>query len=103
VRTPKLDSEVEVTQYLRPDGRPVPNYAEVGVEWVRRAEGMHFSAEVLTTGEVAIYGRLDDESEEQEITELAYNGPGDNSPDNALRRIIEKLEARRVQSEGNSS
>ena len=83
--------EIEVIQYLRPNGRKRPMAACVGKDYVKKAEDMILSAEVLTTGEIAIYGRLKTQKEEQERLELAINGPGKNSPENTLKRIIDKV------------
>lgn len=89
------EDEVEVTQYLRSAGTPRKMYAPVGVEYVRRAVGMVFSSEVLTTGEVAIYARWADEVEEKESLELAVNGPGPKSPSETLKRLIDRKFAER--------
>jgi hypothetical protein len=91
----KQPGEVEVTQYLRPNGRKKLVFADVGEECAKKAEGMRISSEVLTTGEVAIYVRFANEIEESESVGLAVNGPGENSPANVLKRMIdERIRAR---------
>ena len=84
-------NEVEVTQYLRPSGRKRLCFAPVGEDYVEKARAMCFSAEVLSTGTVAIYGRLIGQSDEAEICEIASNGPGNHDPSHVLRRIIDRL------------
>lgn len=78
--------EVEITQYLMPDGRKRKLKAYVGEELARLAQDMELSTEVLTTGEVAIYAKRGGE----EMMDLANNGPGDNSPKTVLARLIER-------------
>lgn len=82
--------EVAVMQYLRPAGMPRKVFSAVGEEHAARAKGMVFSAEVLTTGEIAIYARWDNESREKEFLELAKNGPGPKSPTETLKRLIDR-------------
>jgi hypothetical protein len=56
---------------------------------------MIFSSEVLRTGEVAIYARWEGESEEYEKIEIGHNGPGENTPTDALKRLIDRKRAER--------
>ena len=86
----KREDEVEVTQYIRPNGRTEQVYAPVGVEYVKMAEekDLIISSEVLTTGEVAIYVRRVGQAEEEEKIELADNGPGEDNPVEVLKRMI---------------
>lgn len=89
--------EVEIIQFLRPDGKRRRMTAFVGEDGVKIAENQILSAEELTTGEIAIYSRLINEPEEKEIVEIATNGPGENSPTNVLKKVIkEKNNARFV-------
>lgn len=88
---PKREDEIEVTQYLMPNRRPKTVYAAVGVDYLKKAEGLVFSAEVLMTGDVVVYGRRNDQKEEDEISRFAENGPGDKSPLNMLKEIIDEL------------
>jgi hypothetical protein len=82
--------EVEVIQYLRPDGKRRRMAVPVGEEHVKMAKDLILSAEELQTGEVAVYARKIGEPEEKEIMEIAQNDPGDKSPPNCLKRLIEK-------------
>lgn len=84
--------EVELKQYKAPFGDQTRVFAPVGEEWARRAVDMVFACEVLTTGQVAIYGRRKGEPVEAERVELATNGPGPNEPVAVLRRLIEQIE-----------
>ena len=90
----KQPHEIELTQYLMPEGKKTKVYAPIGEDYVNRAESnkMVFSCEVLTTGQVAIYGKLEHQSDEDELVEIANNGP-DNSPTEALRKLVDRLEA----------
>jgi hypothetical protein len=84
------EEEVEVIQYLRPNGKRRRMLAPVGKKYVEKAKDLIISVEELTTGEVAIYVRKINDPIDDEVMELAYNGPGDNSPTNVLRRLIDK-------------
>jgi len=88
---PAQPNEVEVTQYLRPNGMPRQTFAPVGEDYVKKAEGMIFTAEVLTTWKVVIYGRRIGQPVDEEVSEIAENSPGPNTPLEALRRIIDRL------------
>lgn len=81
--------DIEVTQYLRPDGRKRTVYAPVGEEYAKKAENMILSAEELTTGMIVVYARWAGEPEENEYFELASNGPGPRSPTSVLKLCIE--------------
>lgn len=83
--------EVEIIQFLRPDGKRRRMGAMVGEEFVKMAEDLILSAEELTTGEIAVYARRKDEPKEKEISEIAANGPGPNNPTECLKRLIKKL------------
>lgn len=87
---------INVTQYLRPDGRRRQTGCEVDDETAQLAQGMVLSAEELTTGQIALYARLVGETEENESLELATNGPGDNSPPNVMARLIRRVAERRA-------
>jgi hypothetical protein len=49
------------------------------------------TAEVLTTWKVVIYGRRIGQPVDEEVSEIAENSPGPNTPLEALRRIIDRL------------
>jgi len=82
----KRDDEIEVTQYLRPNGQKRKMYAKVGEDIAKKAEGLVLSAEMIPTGLIAIYARRRGDSEEK--MRLAENGPGENSPTNRLIELI---------------
>jgi len=84
------DDEVEVIQFMRPDGSRKRMVAPVGKELAKKAKHLILSAEHLRTGQIAIYARRIGDSEEGERLELAENGPGKDSPTNVLKRLIEE-------------
>jgi len=85
--------EVKVTQFIRPNGRQEEITAEVDdalqpkVEAIIKA-GLRFTAEVLPGGKVSL---CIENSEEDLAIEIADNGPGDNDPTAALKRLISKF------------
>lgn len=90
-KTPKdrQPHEVEIIQYLRPNGEKRLMYAPIGIDYVEKSKDMILSAEWLPTGMVAIFCRFNDEDETNEHLLLAKNGPGPNSPNDTLRKIID--------------
>ena len=82
--------DVEIIQFLRPNGRRRRMLADVGEELAAKAKDLIISAEELQTGKVAIYTRRKSEPVEAERLELAENGPGKNSPTEVLKRMIER-------------
>lgn len=51
---------------------------------------INISAEVLRTGEIAIYIRKKGEPAEAEHLAIANNGPGPNNPQKVLKQLIKK-------------
>lgn len=92
----KKNDEVELTQYLRPDGRKRKVFASVGEDIVNMSKGLILSCEELTTGQVAIYCRREGESEESERTYLAINGPGPSSPTEVLIKAIKEANSETI-------
>lgn len=88
------EDEVEIIQFLRPDGRRRRMVASVGKEIAKLAENQILSAEALTTGEIALYSYLLKEGIENEFIELAKNGPGKESPSNSLIKLIKRKAAK---------
>lgn len=89
VKTMNLnDNFIELTQYLRPNGRKEQCFINIGKKYVEMAKDMDLSCEVLTTGEVALYANYKDDPPENENIEIANNGPGWNSPKKKLKRLI---------------
>jgi hypothetical protein len=85
------ENDVMVTQYLRPNGEKRIMYAPIGKEYVKKSQNMICSAEELRIGQIVIYVRWADQPEEEELLEFATNGPGDNSPNEMLKKMIDKL------------
>jgi len=83
--------EVEIIQFLRPNGRRRRITAVVGLELAEKANNLIISAEELTTGEIAIYVRKIGEPEVNETMEIAINGLGEKSPTEVLKRLIKKF------------
>lgn len=86
-----LPGEVALTQYLRPGGRVKRVLADIDIKHAEKALPLVLSCECLPDGRVVIYGRRHWQTKEEEITEIADNGPGDNTPNDALIRIIDRL------------
>lgn len=91
VNFPSEEGYVELIQYLRPSGKRRRMIANVGKELAKKAENMILSCEELTTGEIALYARWQDQGEESEIMELADNGPGEREPTKMLVKLIQGL------------
>lgn len=89
------DNEVEVIQFLRPNGRRRRMVAPVGKKLAKKAENFILSAECLRAGRIALYARRIGEAEETEHLELAENGPGINSPTNVLKKLIKRMSEER--------
>lgn len=83
--------EVRLTQYLRPNGRTTDLIATIDKEHADKAADLILSCELVPPQNVMIYGRKKGPLEEAELTELGFNGPGDNSPNKALCRLIDRL------------
>lgn len=83
-----LPDEAEIVQFIRPNGVKRQAFATVGFELAAKSRKLRISAEVLGTGQIAIYVRRKNEPEDAERLELAENGPGPNSPTEVLKRMI---------------
>ena len=66
--------------------------ASIPDELADMASGLEISCELLPTDRVRIYAHRKGESAEDELTEMAENGPGENTPDIALERLIRRFE-----------
>ncbi len=84
--------EVEVIQFIRPNGKRRRMIVRVGVELAEKAKNLIISAEELRTGNIAIYVRKIGVPTEKERVEIAVNGPGDKSPSECVKRLIKKEE-----------
>ena len=82
---------IRITQFIRPNRKRAKILAQVPDELYEKAMLLDISCERITPTEVAIYAHVKGESEEDELSEIAYNGPGDNSPNAALERLIKRF------------
>ncbi len=82
------DDELEIIQFLRPDGKRRRMSTKLTKELVEKAKNMIISVEELMTGKVAIYGRIIGTPIEKEYMLLADNCGGSNSPNNVLEKVI---------------
>lgn len=80
--------EVEIIQFLRPNGTRRRLACEVGKEIAEKAKNFIISAEQLTTGEIAIYCRRVEEPIQKEKMRFAVNDAGENSPQKVLKKLI---------------
>ena len=83
---------IHLTQYLRPSGKPALVMASIPDELADMASGLDISCELLPTDRVMIYAHRKGESAEDELTEMADNHAGDNTPDIALERLIRRFQ-----------
>ena len=82
---------IRITQFLRPNGRKAKIFADIPDELKGKGDLLEISAEDVPGNRVMIYAHVKGQSEEDELTELADNGPGDNSPNAALERLIKRF------------
>ena len=83
-------ADVEIIQFLRPNGKRRRMVAEVGVDLAETAKDLIVSAEDLGNGKVAVYVRSKEEHPDKEHVSLATNGPGPDNPTAVLQRMIRK-------------
>jgi len=84
-----MSDEVELIQFLRPDGKRRRMAATVGEKLAKKASALVLSTEVLPTGEIALYAKRLGASEEKCF--LAENGPGKNFPTDVLIKLIKEF------------
>jgi len=82
------EDEVEIIQFLRPNGRRRRMSTRLDKEFANKAKDIILSAEELPTGQVALYGRKIGTATESEYMLIADNGLGNNSPNEVLKIII---------------
>ena len=87
-----LEERISLTQYLRPNGQTRRVHTYLTKELADKAKNIKLSCEALPGETMVIYGRRYNEPEEAELTEMAENGPGNNTPDMALERLIKRFE-----------
>ena len=85
------DGEVKLIQYLRPTGITRILTADIDKEHAEKAKKLRLSCECMPTGQIMIWGRRHDQTDEEELSEMADNGPGNNTPNDALIRLIDRL------------
>lgn len=85
---------VRISQFIRPFGGKILSYVDIPDELEETANGLEISAEMITPDKVMIYAHRKGESEEDELTELADNGPGRYNPQEALARLIRRFHDR---------
>ena len=83
------DDEVEVIQYLVPSGKRRRMAALVGQEYVKKAENLILSTEILNNKQVALYARGINESKEKDKIMIATNGPETNNTITVLKKLID--------------
>lgn len=89
--TEPTEDEVEVIQFLRPEGKRRRMIANVGKETALLAKDMILSAEELNIpGNLIVYARYQDEDEERERLELVEGEPGKEDPTEMLKKVIQK-------------
>lgn len=89
--TEPTEDEVEVIQFLRPEGKRRRMIANVGKEIALMAKDMVLSAEELNIpGNLIVYARYQDEDEERERLELVESEPGKEDPTEMLKKVIQK-------------
>lgn len=59
----------------------------VGEDYVKKAENLILSAEILNTEEVALYAREINEPKEKDKLMVATNGPGMNNSISVLKKL----------------
>jgi len=84
-------AEIRITQYLRPSGKKDELLADIPDELKGKADLLAVSCETVPPNHVMIYAHVKGQSEEDELSELAENGPGENSPTEALIRLIKRF------------
>ena len=81
--------EVEVIQFLTPSGKRRRMAVLVGGDYVKKAENLILSAEILNTEQVALYAREINEPKEKDKSMVATNGPGMNNSISVLKKLID--------------
>ena len=96
------ESEIEIIQFLRPDGRRRKMSTRINDELFQLSKNMILSAEELSTGKLALYGRYIGEDVESEYMLLADNYGSENSPNKVLERVIRHIAKTHTQANSTS-
>ena len=83
---------IRITEYLRPNGRKIKIPVDIPDELKEIADKLTISCEALPDMHVMIYAHRKGERAKDELTELAGNGPGENTPQIALERLIRRFQ-----------
>ncbi len=82
---------IQITQYLRPSGRPASVDVELPEDIAKKAQTLVLSCECINGSQVILYGRKKGSLEEEEQSEMAFNGPGEGNPTSVLIYLIERV------------
>jgi len=84
---------VKLTQFIYPLRNREKTSVELPDDVCEMAKGQILSCEMMPKdySKVIFYSRKKEWEEEYEACEIAVNGPGDNSPKNALERLIRRV------------
>ena len=84
---------VKLTQFIHPFGHREEASVELPEEICELAESQVLSCEMMPNNysKVVFYSRKKEWEEEDEVCEIADNGPGANNPKNALERLIRRV------------
>ena len=86
---------VHIIQYVHPNGRERDHRIELPDEYADAAKDLVLSCECMPNdySKVVFYAhrRGEDPEETGETTEIGDNGPGENSPVETLKRLIDKM------------
>lgn len=83
---------IRITQYIGQSRKRAEIPVDIPDELKETAEGLEIGCEALPDMHVAIYAHRKEQSAEDELTEIANDGPGENSPNKALERLIRRFE-----------
>lgn len=83
---------INITQFIRPDGKRAEIPVDIPDELKGIAEGLEISCEGLTNQRMVVYAHRRGEDGADELTELADAKVGDNQPAKALERLIRRFE-----------
>jgi len=84
------EDEVEAVQFERPDAHKRHLSLQLGKEWHDKAEHLYFTCEAIPPNLVNMTCRWEDQDDEDELSELVKNEPGDTIP-NAVKTLIQRV------------
>ena len=83
------ENEVEVIQYLVPSGKRRRMAALVGEDYVKKAENLILSVEIVNPDEVVLYARRINEPKEKDKVMIATNDQGVNNTIPVVKKLID--------------